>query len=118
MRRDYVPVDAGGIRSALRPKSISDRQRSEFQSLLANMVDLDPGESDLLAYARTLPAGTYLLCSPDRSALHAARIMGVLDQVISLEELLEGTGADPPLRRQYTKKWLAREKVKVRLEVL
>lgn len=118
MRRGYVPVDADEIRSALRPKSVTEKQRAEFQSLLANRVDLDPGESDLLAYARTLPAGTYFLCSPDRPALWAMRIMGVLDQAVSLEELVEGTGADPPLQEQYRKKWLAREKIKIRLEVL
>lgn len=72
-----------------------------------------------LAYAESDP-GDVLLCSPDKAAVRAAVLLGLGDQLRSLDDLLQAVGgrSRKPLRRQFTTAWLTSFRTKVLLDDL
>ena len=79
---------------------------------------LDAGEHDLLAHACNSMSADLQVCSPDKAAIRAAVALGLGDQLVSLEDLLDRVGArpQPRLRVQFTTGWLSSFRTKVRLE--
>src|SRR5690242_167977 len=53
---------------------------------IGSHADLNEGERDLLAYARTL-AGAWFLCGPDNGTVRAMRMLSLLDHMVSFETL-------------------------------
>jgi hypothetical protein len=68
---------------------------------------LDPGEFDLIAQIinEFLPGTTapYRICSPDKALKRFAFELGIVDNLVSLEDLIK----DPsrPYRRNFTRQW-------------
>ena len=80
---------------------------------------LDAGERDLLALAGTVTA-EFELCSSDRAAIAAARELGRLDRIVSLEVLASSVGARTRRRfkRQHTESHVAAWRTTLRMKDL
>lgn len=116
----YVRVtedDLGRLRAVHR---VDTTMQASFKLAYADADALDQGEHDLLALAHAHPEGEWVLISPDRAAIRAAVALGLGDQMISLEELLGMAGgrAKPPLRNQFSTRWLVSFRSQVKLENL
>jgi hypothetical protein len=84
-------------------------------------VGLDPGERDLVIYAKTLNTEQiWLLNSPDLGTIRFCRDIGWLDGLVSLEQMIAHLGRtrNPVLRRQYTALWLRQQCTKFRMGLL
>jgi hypothetical protein len=75
---------------------------------IGSQADLNDGERDLLAYARTLP-GAWFLCGPDNGTVRAMQILTLLDRMVSLEALAGDAGHrfKNPLPNHFTERWLS-----------
>jgi hypothetical protein len=69
-------------------------------------MDLDPGEKHLLAYVMDIK-DAFFICSPDKACIKAAKKIGILDRMVTLEELFESAGISVTLKKQFTKVWHA-----------
>ncbi len=106
-RRDNpVAVDTSALRKRIQVHQVTDKAMVELSLRYQGALDLDPGERELLALALTL-SGAYFFCSPDKACVRAGHELGILNQFISLEELVEGAGIRVTLRRNFTRKWMA-----------
>jgi len=79
---------------------------------------LDEGERDLFAHALARSEGEdWRLCSPDLASVRFAVEVGVSDQLVSFEEVLQATNARPAerIRNHFTSEWLVRERTKAKL---
>lgn len=104
-RRNTVEVDTARLSAELMPKVVTPSMILTLAQRLGGKVDLDPGEKELLAYALTL-ADCWIVTSPDKAAVRAGHLLGVVDRFVSLEELAVDAGQRPDLRDQYTSRWL------------
>lgn len=90
---------------------IDDLARAQFALLIANRNDVDEGEAELLAYARTLPARAWWLCGPDGGTVNAMHHLRLLDQMVSLEALARACGHPVAgLPNNYSEKWLSEQR--------
>jgi hypothetical protein len=85
-----------------------------------SIMDLDPGERDLLIYASKHGKNCWLLSSPDKAAMRVANEFGWLDQIISLESLIDCANltTSRPLKDNYTLKWHERISGQIRMGIL
>ncbi|HCE45449.1 MAG TPA: hypothetical protein DET40_18065 [Lentisphaeria bacterium] len=59
----------------------------------------------------------FYICSPDRACIKAAYKLGLIDKVISLENLTESCSIkNPKTRKHFPKKWLQDFKTTLALE--
>lgn len=86
----------------------------------ARILDLDPGERDLIAYATSLGKNCWLLCSPDKAAMRTSHSLGCLDNIVSLEALLDITSLQlrSKLKDNYTESWHSRIRVSILMGAL
>ncbi|ELX4206468.1 hypothetical protein QJ367_001027 [Vibrio vulnificus] len=86
----------------------------------AKIMDLDPGERDLITYATSLNKECWLLCSPDKAAMRTTHVLGYLDSVVSLETMLSVTSLQlkSKLKENYTESWNSRTKTSIKLGAL
>lgn len=86
----------------------------------ARILELDPGERDLIAYATSLGKNCWLLCSPDKAAMRTSHSLGCLDNIVSLEALLDITSLQlsSKLKENYTESWHSRIKVAILMGAL
>jgi len=105
--------------------SVSRAERNQLMSSHQGMTSLDPGERDLFAYlyANERPLGPLVVVSTaDKGAIVRANDLGWLDQLVSLEVLLEGAGVSRAkmanLGQQYGSAFLAGVRTKVMLGVI
>ena len=99
---EYVGVSEQDIaRSTVQP--LPPQAAARFRLDYPEADGLDPGERDLLALA-TSRTDEFRVCSCDKAALRAAKALGWLDRVVSLQALSDevGTQPNPPLRSQFT----------------
>lgn len=77
---------------------------------------LDPGERDLVALAATHTT-EFLFCSCDKAAVVAAHVLGWLNNVTSLEALVESVGGrpNPGLKAQFTEARMGQWRTSLRL---
>ena len=86
---------------------------------IGNRNDVDDGERDLLAYARTLPGNVWWLCGPDNGTVFAMRILKIFDRMVSLESIARACGQNiGKLPQNYTERWLADHRTRFLLEDL
>lgn len=110
-----VQVDCDDLVRQLAPKSVQPEWVIELTVRLGGKVFLDPGEAELLAYVMH-EADAWFLCSPDRAAIRAAWLLGLLDRVVALETMTSQTGSRPALRRHFTAPWLVQMRTDLTLE--
>jgi hypothetical protein len=110
-----VQVDIEAIRAQLLPKTVTVPMTAALRLRLTAPIDLDPGEAELLAYVVGEP-DTWLLCSPDRGAIRAAKLLGILDRVVAMEDMLATAGIHAELRRHFLSAWLADFRTRLALE--
>ena len=104
--RDYVPIDTNVLRNKITIHDVTDRMRRELIYSEASAVDLDDGEKDLLAFALTLPADMFLICSPDKACMKVAAKKGMLNRLVSLQTLADRVGrGNLKFRHNYTEQW-------------
>jgi hypothetical protein len=85
-------IDRASLMKALKHVApVSQLEKAHLMLRCADIGALDPGERDLLAHA-VARTDTWLLCGPDKATIRAAHEMGLIDQIVSLERLVEAAG--------------------------
>jgi hypothetical protein len=106
-RRAETQIDAVSLRKSLAAiHSVSDLERATA-TVMATDIALDIGEHSLWAHALTRKDG-WVLCGPDKASMRFGVRLGLKDQLIALETLLEEAGhkSKVALKLNYTHKWL------------
>lgn len=86
------------------------------------MVSMFPStckcEKHLLAYLLTgdLANIDFQICTADKAAIKAICVSGMMDKLVSLEELVRAGTLQTPLKTQYTKTFLSEQKTKFLLQ--
>ena len=93
--------------------SVEDFERTKLL-ILASGITLDKGEHCLWAHVHGRKDHCKF-CGPDTASLRLGVRLGYIDRLVSLEQLLNDSGYRyrTPLRRNYTKKWLAEKPVQL-----
>ena len=107
-RRPEHQIDPSELRDSLATiHSVGDRERAEL-AVPAPDIALDRGEKSLWAHALNRH-DHWMLCGPDKASLRLGVRLGFRERLVALEQLLNDIGYRPrtPLRRNYTRKWLA-----------
>lgn len=117
-RAGQVLVDKTAVVLAteLEVRPVDDAMRFRLLEMLDGKVALDAGERDLLALALSEGRSIWRLCGPDKATLRAMHRIGRLDRMVSLEELLQLSGANVRnLDHKETKAWLSQKRTKLEL---
>lgn len=101
-RPGYVALQAKEI-ARLSVEPLSPTAPARLRLEYPDADGLDAGERDLLALALERP-GNARIVSCDKAAVRAAHALGLLDRVMSLEDLAASVGArpHPAIKVQYT----------------
>ena len=100
---------AGLIRDGMLGKT-NGKQDTALEKILSH-------SNDLLAHINSQNIKIFYICSPDRACIKAAGKLGLIEKVISLENLTESCGINnPKIRKHFSKKWLHEFKTKLALE--
>ena len=95
---------------------VDDLARADLRLSIGNRNDVDAGEAELLAYARTLPGRTWWLCGPDAGTVKALNHLQLLERMVALETLAKVCGhATTALPQNYTEKWLSDQRTRLLL---
>jgi len=85
--------------------------------LVGNQTDLDEGERDLLAYARSLAKNAWWLCGPDNGTVRAMQTLRIFDRMVSLQTLARRTGHQlGELPHNFTERWLSDHRTREALQ--
>ena len=106
-RRPEQTIAADKLRASLAAvHAVTDRERAEL-ALRVQDIALDMGEESLWAHALGR-VDRWVLCGPDKASLRCGVRLGFREQLVSLQELLNGVGHRTriALKRHYTRKWL------------
>jgi len=109
----YVVVDVPAMREAIRIHRPPAAMIARAATTALNFQSIDPGEREVLAVAMADPR-LQRIGTADRIAIQVASQLGLLDRVVSLEEILETVGDSRPLMAHHCKKWLS----DIRLQLL
>jgi AraC-like DNA-binding protein len=115
----YVKIDTTEINSQLSPQNVSPKEIIELKLRLDNEIALDSGEEELLAHicSKNEEFKVFYVCSPDKACIKAAKKLGFIDNVLSLESLASKAGVSiKNLQFQFTEKWLTCFKTQLILE--
>jgi hypothetical protein len=119
LHRNYVPVDTNALRENIATHKVTDAMRLQLVCREPTAADIDDGEKDLLAFAMTLPSDVFLICSPDKACMKVAAKMGLLERLVSLQELANRVGRGKlNFKRNYTEKWHQQQCSAIRLEIM
>jgi hypothetical protein len=118
-REGYVEIDPSLMTQNIQILTVSRQELTDLRLQLAGRVSLDAGEEHLLAKV-IKSKSRWRICSPDNALIRACWLLRHLDNVVSLEALLEQIGfrARTPLGLQYTAKWLSQKRTELLLEEL
>ncbi len=109
-------IDEASLRKSFHHiEVISDKARADF-ALAHPDVTLDPGERDLIIYAKSIPVkSVWLLNSPDMAAVRFSHQSGWLDRLVSLEEMAKHIQARTScnFKDNYTSNWLSIRKARL-----
>ena len=98
---------------------VDDVARADLRLAIGNRNDVDEGEAELLAYARSLPGRVWWLCGPDKGTVKAMNHLRLLDRMVALESLAAACGhTTSALPKNYTEKWLSDQRTSLLLEGL
>jgi len=116
-RGGYVEVDVDNLQKTATVCQPDPTEATKLVMELPPGLTLDPGERDLLACVRNRP-GVWWVCSPDGAAVRAAHALGFLDQMVSLEHLLQTAKIRTGLQPQFMEKWLSGVRTRLKLDSL
>src|SRR5262245_57984404 len=103
VRRTYQEVAAEVTLGA-----VDERAAIALRLEIGHVNDLDAGERELLAYARTLSSDTWWLCGPDNGTVRAMQMLQIFDRMVSLESVARGAGCPVDrLPAQFRERWLS-----------
>lgn len=119
----YVVVDPKALRAGLRQSHLVGKpERRALVQKCPLCLGMDPGEKDLFAHLYTLPQPLSVLVvvsSADKGVVVRAKELGWLQNLVSLEELLQGCGVSPTkistLQHHHGNKFLSSVRTKVLL---
>jgi hypothetical protein len=114
VRRSYQSVAA-----ELTMGEVTDQMRAELTLLIGHQTDVDEGERDLLAYARSLGKNAWWLCGPDNGTVRAMQTLRIFDRMVSFQFLARLAGqrlGDIP--RNFTERWLSDHRTHAALQSL
>jgi hypothetical protein len=95
---------------------VEDVARADLRLAIGNRNDVDAGEAELLAYARSLPGRVWWLCGPDKGTVKAMNHLRLLERMVALESLAAACGhATSALPKNYTEKWLSDQRTSLLL---
>ncbi len=109
---EYVVIDAGVFDGKVTVHTVSDKERAKAIIEHPELVILDEGEKDLLAYLYSAGIEVMILTTGDAAAIRMACRLGFADQLRSLEALVRKGSLRKDLKSWYTSKHL--ESVKTR----
>ncbi|MDH0337605.1 hypothetical protein [Metapseudomonas otitidis] len=101
-------------------EDIKDIDRAQF-ALENPSVALDPGERDLVIYAKSIdPKTVWFLNSPDMAAVRYCHKCKWIDRVVSLEAMNRHIQAHTTttLRENFTENWLSVRRTRLKLDSL
>lgn len=114
---EYIRVDTKFLAGKISIKTVSQREIADLLLKLNNEIALDAGEKELLAHISSQSINLYFICSPDRACIRASDKLGLIDKVISLEDLTESSGLKKSkLLHHFSKQWLNKFKTDLLLE--
>lgn len=115
----YVEVDINRVRQNAIIHTVSQKVRANLKLELQSRVSLDAGEEHLLANVVTRKQ-TWHVVSPDKALMRATHYLGQLEQLVSLESLLQIIGHKPgqPLRQPFQEAFLQKFRTSLLLEIL
>ena len=114
---EYIRVDTKFLAEKLSIRSVSQRELAELLLKLNNEIALDTGEKELLAHINSHSLSLYFICSPDKACIRASDKLGLIDKVVSLEDLAESSGLNKAkLLHHFSKQWLNKFKTDLLLE--
>jgi hypothetical protein len=116
---DYVEVPENEARAVVQLFSVTERSRI-MTALHPGSNVLDAGEFDLMAQIinEILPgtATPYRICSPDKALMRFAFELGIVDNLVSLEDLIKNPSH--PYRRNFTRQWQSEFVTRLKLGVI
>lgn len=117
---NYVAVTVDDLSRLHEVHTVSTTTLAAFKLAYEDADGLDVGEHDLLAFAHACSSEEWVLASPDKAAIRALVALGLGDRMVSLEQVAKAVGAraKPPLREQFTARWLVSFRSQVRVEGL
>lgn len=116
-RGGYVAVDVAVLRKDIRIHKPTPDMMTKATATALNFQSIDPGEREVLAIAFA-DAALRRVGTADRIAIQVASQLGLLERVVSLEEILQATGDSRALLKHHTKKWLSDIKLQLLLDGL
>lgn len=115
-KKGYVEIPEESLTDRITVHEVAQRDVVAFSLKIAGEIfDVDGGERELLTHA-LLDPNAWLLCGPDNASLHALNFFGLLDRVVSLEEMCITGKIKPYLKYKgnYTAKWMRDFRMKIR----
>jgi len=104
-RPGYIPVDVDSLCEKVHVHRVSKNVLLMAELSNPRFMDLDPGERELLAFAKQYDKA-WILCSPDLACMSVMVELGLTDRLVSLEFLQEQAGINKNLRDNFTEAFL------------
>jgi hypothetical protein len=111
-----IPIDTARLEDEVIVHRLPYDELVRFRLRMGAEPSLDPGEERLIASA-LLREDVWLICSPDKAAVRACHKLGMLDQVVALEDLTLASGLRVRLRDSFTCHWLSDFRTKLLLDM-
>jgi hypothetical protein len=115
-RANYIEVSLESVADRVVVHSLEEIERVSA-ALIPGFEVLDKGEFELMALV-VARKERCRICSPDAAVVRLAFQLGLSDQLVSLEELTEASGAKVDFRRNFTKGWQGEFVTRLKLGVL
>lgn len=113
-RSEYIEVDAVEFDSRIHVETVTASQIVAASIEHERLAYLDDGEKHLLAYLLSIDRMTtdFKVSTADKAAILAACAIGMMDQLVSLEELVRPGTLTVPLKTNYSRTFLSEERTK------
>lgn len=108
-REDYIKVDNADFGAKVLLAEVNDGQLASAYMKCEDLAMLDDGEKHLLAcvYSLAPDERPLLLTTADKAAIRVACALGLVDNLVSLEELARPGTLKLPLKSQYSSEFLS-----------
>ncbi|MDA1082130.1 MAG: hypothetical protein O2973_10720 [Gemmatimonadetes bacterium] len=111
-----IPIDIDALQSDVAVHDLASTDLMDFRLRLGAEPSLDPCEERLVA-AALIRQDVWLLCSPDKAAVRACHMLGLLDRIVALEDLTIAAGIRARLWDNFTCDWLSNFRTNLLLDL-